>query len=212
MISAYIGSREMGKNNPNEVRVCRDRPGGDCGRFTSFLMLLVAAIELQVVATFADLATTREGISAEQIRRPTTISAEAFANDLVKAKGLTSWGPDDPTSSKDGEPLGDEHDTPRMVGRSSSIFLRTSRRYAGYAGSRKARLRLTGVRSDGAPTIRHSASRNARATHSQELMAALSRASHATCASRRSISTERTAAFRCRVVGLTRLSLGALAP
>ena len=71
----------------------------------SLLMLCAAVLEAQVIAAFDDPAAQREGIVAEQIRRPATISAEAFATKLVEAEGLTSWSPQDPTRSTPGAQL-----------------------------------------------------------------------------------------------------------
>jgi len=73
--------------------------------FASFLILLTAAIEPQIIATFNDSAATREGIKAEQIRLPTMISPEVFADELVEAEGLISWLPEGQISSNPGEQL-----------------------------------------------------------------------------------------------------------
>jgi len=71
----------------------------------SLLMLTVAVGDRQVTAAFADPANNREGLVAEQIRRPETISSEAFADELVEAEKLTSWSSQDPTTSAPGERL-----------------------------------------------------------------------------------------------------------
>ena len=42
---------------------------------------------------------------AEQIEKPASIPPEEFAAKLVEAEGLTSWSPQDPTSSSPGERL-----------------------------------------------------------------------------------------------------------
>lgn len=70
------------------------------------LMLAAAADRPLVVATFASSATSPDGMVAEQIKRPATVSPEAFANDLVEAEGLTSWSATDPISSPPGATLG----------------------------------------------------------------------------------------------------------
>jgi hypothetical protein len=73
--------------------------------FGSLVMIIAAAMEPAVAATFSHSAAQREGIVAEQIMLPKTISAMTFADELVAAEGLTSWSPQDPTSSLPGEPL-----------------------------------------------------------------------------------------------------------
>jgi hypothetical protein len=67
--------------------------------FGRLVMLLTASAVPQISASFFDPAAQREGIVAEQITLPETIPAATFADMLVAAEGLTSWNPQDPTSS-----------------------------------------------------------------------------------------------------------------
>ena len=71
----------------------------------ALLMLAVVAERPQVIATFNITASNPDAMLAEQIEKPANLSSEEFASKLVEAEGLTSWSPQDATSSRPGEIL-----------------------------------------------------------------------------------------------------------
>lgn len=71
----------------------------------AFLMQTVVAEQPHVIATFNATLPNPDKMVAEQIEKPVNISPEKFATKLVEAEGLTSWSPQDSTSSSPGARL-----------------------------------------------------------------------------------------------------------